>query len=156
MTTRPSRRLALQQIATAAMALGPAPRAWAQTDWPKAGPVKLVVPFTAGSGTDVLARILAEKLGSALGQQFVVDNKPGAGGTLGAAMVLMSWSRMAKSASLPTSSEPRRASSKANQALPRVYRRSASSRLGISAATRCGFPLTVLPSSSHCSTWKGL
>ena len=90
MTTRTSRRLALQHIATAAAALGLAPRAFAQADWPKAGPVKLVVPFTAGSGTDVMARILAEKLGSALGQQFVVDNKPGAGGTLGAAQVAKS------------------------------------------------------------------
>jgi len=89
MTTRISRRLALQHTATA-LALVAAPRAWAEADWPKAGPVKLVVPFTAGSGTDVMARILAEKLGTALGQQFVVDNKPGAGGTLGAAQVAKS------------------------------------------------------------------
>jgi tripartite-type tricarboxylate transporter receptor subunit TctC len=90
MTASTSRRQALQHIATAALALSAAPRAWAQADWPKAGPVKLVVPFTAGSGTDVLARILAEKLAGALGQQFVVDNKPGAGGTLGAAQVAKS------------------------------------------------------------------
>ena len=89
MTTRISRRLALQHTATA-LALAAAPRAWAQADWPKAGPVKLVVPFTAGSGTDVIARIVAERLGNALGQQFVVDNKPGAGGTLGAAQVAKS------------------------------------------------------------------
>lgn len=63
------------------------PAARAQADWPKAGPVKLVVPFTAGSGTDIVARLLAEKLGAALGQQFVVENKPGAGGTVGAALV---------------------------------------------------------------------
>ena len=86
----PTRRLALQHIATATLALGATSRAWAQTDWPKAGPVRLIVPFTAGSGTDVMARILAEKLGTALGQQFVVDNKPGAGGTLGAAQVAKS------------------------------------------------------------------
>lgn len=90
MNTSRTRRLALQHIATAAVGLAVAPRAWAQADWPKAGPVKLVVPFTAGSGTDVMARILSEKLGAALGQQFVVENKPGAGGTVGASQVAKS------------------------------------------------------------------
>jgi tripartite-type tricarboxylate transporter receptor subunit TctC len=88
--TRPtSRRLALQQIAAASLALGTAPRVLAQSagDWPKAGPVKLVVPFTAGSGTDIVARTLGEKLGPLIGAQVVIDNKPGAGGTLGAAQV---------------------------------------------------------------------
>jgi tripartite-type tricarboxylate transporter receptor subunit TctC len=46
-----------------------------------------VVPFTAGSGTDVVARLLGEKLGPALGTSIVVDNRAGAGGTLGAALV---------------------------------------------------------------------
>ena len=61
--------------------------AQAQTEWPKAGPIKLVVPFTPGSGTDIIARTLAEKLAPALGAQVVIENKPGAGGTVGAAQV---------------------------------------------------------------------
>jgi tripartite-type tricarboxylate transporter receptor subunit TctC len=50
-------------------------------------PVTLVVPFTAGSGTDVIARLISEHLAKSLGQPIVVDNRPGAGGTLGAAQV---------------------------------------------------------------------
>jgi tripartite-type tricarboxylate transporter receptor subunit TctC len=73
-------------LASSLLALTPAVRAQA-ADWPKAGPVKLVVPFTAGSGTDIVARTLAEKLGPLIGAQVVIENKPGAGGTLGAAQV---------------------------------------------------------------------
>lgn len=51
-------------------------------------PVTLVVPTAAGGGTDTMARVFADRLGKALGQSFVVDNRPGANGLLGAENVL--------------------------------------------------------------------
>jgi tripartite-type tricarboxylate transporter receptor subunit TctC len=58
----------------------------AADDWPNK-PVKLIVPFPAGGGTDVVSRIVANALGEALGQPVVVDNRGGAGGTLGSDLV---------------------------------------------------------------------
>ena len=65
--------------------LAPLP-AFAQADWPNR-PVKLIVPFGAGGSSDVLARIVAEQLGKTFKQQFVVENRPGAGGTIGVAQI---------------------------------------------------------------------
>ena len=52
-----------------------------------ARPVTIVVPFAAGGGNDILARLLAQHMGSALGQPFVIENRAGAGGTIGARAV---------------------------------------------------------------------
>src|SRR3979490_2238269 len=59
--------------------------AWAQA-WP-AKPIKVVVPFTPGSGTDIMARTVSEKLSLQLGQPVVIENRPGAGGTIGTGLV---------------------------------------------------------------------
>ena len=53
-------------------------------------PIRLVVPFPAGGATDIFARTLSQKLGEKIGSSVVVDNKPGAGGTLGSDLVAKS------------------------------------------------------------------
>jgi tripartite-type tricarboxylate transporter receptor subunit TctC len=61
----------------------------AQASWPNK-PVKIIVPFGAGGGTDNLARFWAEKLGQAFGQPFVVENRGGASGIIGTEAVAKS------------------------------------------------------------------
>jgi tripartite-type tricarboxylate transporter receptor subunit TctC len=67
----------------AACAVAPA---WAQ-DWPSGRVITWVVPYPPGGSTDVLGRNIAQRLGTALGTTVIVDNKPGATGTIGAAFV---------------------------------------------------------------------
>ena len=68
-----------------AAALG-LPAVWAQSPWPQK-PVRVVIPYVAGGVTDSVGRKLMDKMGHVLGQSFVVENKGGAGGTVGMAEV---------------------------------------------------------------------
>ena len=77
-----TRRLAALALAAAALALAPLGSAVAQA-WP-AKPVTIVVPFPAGGGTDAFARPLTAVMTKNAGRQFIIDNRGGAGGTLGA------------------------------------------------------------------------
>lgn len=79
------RRL-FHHFSLALAALAAAGAAAAQPDWP-ARPVRIVVPFAAGGTTDLSARIIAEPLSQAFKHPFIVDNKAGAGGNVGAAEV---------------------------------------------------------------------
>ncbi|MEI2416615.1 tripartite tricarboxylate transporter substrate binding protein [Orrella sp. JC864] len=80
------RKNVLACLATLAMAGAALAPAAAQPSYP-ASPVRLVVPQSAGSGGDVVARLLGEKLGQLLGQPVVVENRPGANGVIAASFV---------------------------------------------------------------------
>src|SRR5262245_41499702 len=82
--TRRALLLAPLALAAAAMA-GPA-----QADaWPDR-PIRMVVAFSPGGPTDIIARVIARKLGDRLGQQIVIENRPGAGGNIAAELVAKS------------------------------------------------------------------
>jgi tripartite-type tricarboxylate transporter receptor subunit TctC len=76
------RREFLHLSGTAFAALAASPRAWAQA-YP-AHPVTIIVPFTPAGSTDILARLLGQKLEQRLGKSFVIENRPGAGTLIGA------------------------------------------------------------------------
>jgi len=83
--TAPRRRNLLR--ASAALLALPPLQARAATSWPGERPVRIIVPFTPGGSTDILARAMAQRLGEELRQTFVVENRGGAGGTIGTEMV---------------------------------------------------------------------
>lgn len=78
MTSRMKRNLLVAAVGALAFAAGPS---FAQQDWPTK-PVKIIVGYVPGGGPDMVARALGQKLGELLGQSFVIENKPGAGGAL--------------------------------------------------------------------------
>jgi len=86
MTTHNRRRfLTLTAAALAAPAL---PRtAFAQTAWPAGKPIRAMVPFSAGSTIDIIGRIVLDPVSRQLGQTIVIENRGGAGGSIGSAMV---------------------------------------------------------------------
>ena len=84
-TREPTRRQILKASAGAVPLLMGAGTVVAQAEWPTR-PVKVIVPYPAGGGADTVSRILFAKLSEAFGQQFVIDNRGGAGGTIGAAV----------------------------------------------------------------------
>src|SRR5260221_244304 len=76
------KRICLTLLAILALAV-PSIQAGAQS-WPTR-PIRAIVPYTAGSGTDVTARVILNQLSSELGQSIIVENRVGAGGTIGTA-----------------------------------------------------------------------
>jgi tripartite-type tricarboxylate transporter receptor subunit TctC len=79
--------LLIRRAAVLAVLVCVIPGALAQENYP-ARPVRLIVPFAPGGGADISARAIAHKLSERFNQQFVVDNRPGAGGNLGTELVL--------------------------------------------------------------------
>ena len=90
MTTfnHPTDRRSLLKWAAAAAAGSAAP-AWSQATWPTK-PVTMIVPFPAGGGTDAFARPLSAQFSRLTGKQLIIDNRGGAGGTLGAGLAAKS------------------------------------------------------------------
>ncbi len=81
------KRRFLVQVALACLSVAGAASSWAQSPAYPSKPIRLVVPFPAGGATDIFARTLSQKLAEKIGASIVVDNKPGAGGTLGSDLV---------------------------------------------------------------------
>jgi tripartite-type tricarboxylate transporter receptor subunit TctC len=79
-------RFTRRSLAIAALAFAAPLAAFAQAGYPNK-PIRVIVPFAAGSTTDIIARAIADKMGQSMGQQLVIENKGGASGTIGQAQV---------------------------------------------------------------------
>ena len=82
MKPNPMKPLRAVAVAVAGMLLVAPASLLAQSDYPNK-PIRLIVPFPAGGSTDIVGRVVAQKLSERLGQQVIVDNRGGAGGTIG-------------------------------------------------------------------------
>ncbi|HEX3858460.1 MAG TPA: tripartite tricarboxylate transporter substrate-binding protein, partial [Pseudolabrys sp.] len=78
------------KLTAAALATPALPRLASAQGWPGARTIRAVVPFTAGSTIDLIGRIVLDPLGRQIGQTFVVENRGGAGGSIGSAVVAKS------------------------------------------------------------------
>ncbi len=87
--SKPSRRAALAGLAAASV-FSPAILRAQGSGWPKSGTIRLVIPFPPAGATDVIGRIVAEKLSQIWGNQVVIENKGGAGGNIGTDQVAKS------------------------------------------------------------------
>ena len=85
MTIRSTRRAFVAALAAGAAVLAPA-TVGAQGSYPSR-PIRLIVPFSTGGTTDIVARVMSDSLGKSLGQPVVVDNKAGGGGIVGSAEI---------------------------------------------------------------------
>ncbi|MGL5446415.1 MAG: Bug family tripartite tricarboxylate transporter substrate binding protein, partial [Rhabdaerophilum sp.] len=84
-----SRRAAMAGLAAAGV-FSPAILRAQGSNWPKAGTLRMVIPFPPAGATDVIGRIVADKLGQIWGNQVVIENKGGAGGNIGTDQVAKS------------------------------------------------------------------
>lgn len=79
-----------RQVLASASAFALAPSLARADDWPKAKPIKAIIPFGAGSSTDIIARLVMDEVSRGLGQTIVCENRAGASGTIGANAVAKS------------------------------------------------------------------
>src|SRR5688572_18719324 len=77
------RRSALLAAAAATACMMMTSAAWGQAGYPDR-PIRIILPYAAGVSPDIVARLVAERLGPALGRPVIIDNRPGAGGMIGA------------------------------------------------------------------------
>ena len=106
----------MQLLAVAAALLVPGASHAQKAEGYPTRPVRVIVGFTAGGPTDVIARLVAQKLSESLGQQFYVENVPGAGGNLAAAQTARAAPTATRFTSSARASSSTRASTRGTSA----------------------------------------